>query len=164
MTSALGGGGWSAPRPCRFTPGKDPVPIVQEASWAPGSVWTCAKNFAPTGIRSLDRPARSQLLYRLNYPAHAPPETVTHFFRLTCHVFSTEHSLKQMPGPINTKAGVYPRRHKVRKHFVFSSVSWHITKCRCLLLLVSFNFSAVQGCSLVLVRGSISELIFMGRT
>ena len=27
-TSALDGGGWSAPRPCRFTPGKDPVPIV----------------------------------------------------------------------------------------------------------------------------------------
>ena len=24
----------------------------------------------PTGIRSLDRPARSQLLYRLSYPAH----------------------------------------------------------------------------------------------
>jgi hypothetical protein len=31
-------GGWSAPRPGRFTPGKDPVPIVQEAGWAPGSV------------------------------------------------------------------------------------------------------------------------------
>ena len=27
-TSALDGGGWSAPRPGRFTPGKDPVPIV----------------------------------------------------------------------------------------------------------------------------------------
>ena len=26
----LDGGGWSAPRPGRFTPGKDPVPIVQE--------------------------------------------------------------------------------------------------------------------------------------
>ena len=25
------GGGWSAPRPSRFTPGKDPVHIVQEA-------------------------------------------------------------------------------------------------------------------------------------
>jgi hypothetical protein len=25
-------------------------PIVQEAGWAPGSVWTCAKNLAPTGI------------------------------------------------------------------------------------------------------------------
>jgi hypothetical protein len=49
-TSALGGCGWSAPRPDRFTPGKDPVPIVQEAGWAPGPVWTCATNFAPTGI------------------------------------------------------------------------------------------------------------------
>jgi hypothetical protein len=31
VTSALEGGGWSAPHPGRFTPGKDPVPIVQEA-------------------------------------------------------------------------------------------------------------------------------------
>ena len=30
-TSALDGGGWSRPRPGRFTPGKDSVPIVQEA-------------------------------------------------------------------------------------------------------------------------------------
>jgi len=28
LTSALNGGGWSAPRPGRFTPGKDPVPTV----------------------------------------------------------------------------------------------------------------------------------------
>jgi hypothetical protein len=28
LTSVLGGGGWSAPRLDRFTPGKDPVPIV----------------------------------------------------------------------------------------------------------------------------------------
>ena len=34
-----------------FTPGKDPVPIVQEAVWAPGPVWTGAENLAPTGIR-----------------------------------------------------------------------------------------------------------------
>jgi hypothetical protein len=44
LTSALEGGGWSAPRPGRFTPGKDPAPIVQEAGWASGPVWTCAKN------------------------------------------------------------------------------------------------------------------------
>ena len=25
--------------PAAFTPGKDPVPIVQEAGWALGSVW-----------------------------------------------------------------------------------------------------------------------------
>jgi len=35
-----------------FTPGKDPVPMVQEAVWAPGPVWTGAENLAPTGIRS----------------------------------------------------------------------------------------------------------------
>jgi hypothetical protein len=50
MTSALGRGGWSAPRPGHFTPGKDPVPNVQEAGWAPGPVWTCAKNLAPPGF------------------------------------------------------------------------------------------------------------------
>ena len=64
--------GWGVsvtPRPL-FTPGKDPVPIVQEAGWAPGPVWTGAENLAPTGIRSPDRPTRSQSLYRLSYPAH----------------------------------------------------------------------------------------------
>ena len=57
------------PRPL-FTPGKDPVPIVQEAVWAPGPVWTGAENLAPTEIRSPDRPAHSQSLYRLCYPTH----------------------------------------------------------------------------------------------
>ena len=31
LTSGLEGGGWSTPRPGRFTPGNDAVPIVQEA-------------------------------------------------------------------------------------------------------------------------------------
>jgi hypothetical protein len=61
------------PRPL-FTSGKDPVPIVQEAEWAPGPVWTGAENLAPTGIRSPDRPARSQSLYLLSYPG---PQLVT---------------------------------------------------------------------------------------
>ena len=67
-TSAPDGGGWSTPCPGRFTPEKDPVPTVQEAGWDPGSVWTGAENLSPTGIRSLDRPARSESLYRLSYP------------------------------------------------------------------------------------------------
>ena len=66
-TSALDGDEWSTPRPGRFTPGKEPVPIVQEAGWAPGPVWTGAENLAPTVIRSPDRPARSEPLYRLSY-------------------------------------------------------------------------------------------------
>ena len=45
--------------PAALPPGKDPVPIVQEAGWAPGPVWTGVENLAPTGIRSPDRPARS---------------------------------------------------------------------------------------------------------
>ena len=41
--------GWGVsvtPRPF-FTPEKDPVPTVEEAGWAPGSVWTGAENLAP---------------------------------------------------------------------------------------------------------------------
>ena len=33
-------------------------------------VWTGAENLDSTGTRSPDRPARSQSLYRLNYPTH----------------------------------------------------------------------------------------------
>jgi hypothetical protein len=75
-------GRWSAPRPGCFTPRKYQVPIVQEAGWAPGPVWTCVKNLAPTGIRSPDRPTRSQLLYRLSYPAQR------HLFRVYLYMRS----------------------------------------------------------------------------
>jgi hypothetical protein len=52
------------------TPGKDPVPIVQEAWWAAGPVWTGVENLAPPGFdfRTVQPVARS--LYRLSYPAH----------------------------------------------------------------------------------------------
>jgi hypothetical protein len=60
----------SASRPGRSLPGQDPVPIVQEAGWDPGPVWTCEENLTPTGIRSPERPARSQSPYRLRYLAH----------------------------------------------------------------------------------------------
>jgi len=62
LTSALDGGGWSMPRPGRFTPGKEPVLIVQEVGWAPGQVWTRAGNLNPNGIRSPGRPARSEFM------------------------------------------------------------------------------------------------------
>jgi hypothetical protein len=58
-TSVLDGSRWSTSRPGRFSPGKDPVPIVWGAGWAPGSVWTGAENLALTEIRSADHPARS---------------------------------------------------------------------------------------------------------
>ena len=58
----------------------DPVLMVQEAGWAPGPVWTAVKNLAPTGIRSPDRPARSESLYRLRYSG---PLRVSKFLRST---------------------------------------------------------------------------------
>ena len=33
-----------------FTAGKDPVPIVQEAGWAPELVWIGAENLSPPGF------------------------------------------------------------------------------------------------------------------
>jgi len=65
----------STPRP-QFTPGKDPVPIVQEAGWAPGPVWTGGKS-RPNRDSIPDRPVRSQLLYRLSYPAHSEYTVIT---------------------------------------------------------------------------------------
>jgi len=68
LTSALDGGGWLRPL---YPRERDPVHIVQEAQWASGSVWTAAEILAPTGIRSPDRPACSELLYRQDYPGPA---------------------------------------------------------------------------------------------
>ena len=63
--------GWVASSTPRrhFTPGKDPLPILQEAGWAPGPVWTGGKSRLHRNSIP-DRPARSQSLYQLNYPAH----------------------------------------------------------------------------------------------
>ena len=47
LNLGLDRGGWLMSRPGRFTPAKDPVPIVLEAGWAPGPVWTGVENLAP---------------------------------------------------------------------------------------------------------------------
>ena len=64
------------PRP-HFTTGKDPVPILHEAGWAPWSFWTGGKS-RPHRDFFPDRPAHSQSLYRLSYPAHT--HTHTHIY------------------------------------------------------------------------------------
>jgi len=53
-----------------FTSGKDPVPILQEAGWAPGSVWTGGKISSPPGFDLRTVQPVAQPLYRLSYPAH----------------------------------------------------------------------------------------------
>ena len=46
LTLVLEVDGWSASRPGRFTPGKDPVPIVQEAA-----IWRGCRKFSPPPLR-----------------------------------------------------------------------------------------------------------------
>ena len=46
--------------PAALPPGNKPVPILQEDGWVQGLVRTGADNLATTGIRSLERPARSE--------------------------------------------------------------------------------------------------------
>ena len=48
MTTALEGVRGQRHAPAALYPEKDPVPIVQEAGWAPGPVWA-AENLAPPG-------------------------------------------------------------------------------------------------------------------
>ena len=68
MTAALEGGEWSAARPGRtLPPGEDPVPILQEAGWAPGSVWTGGKS-RPHWDSILDRPVRSSVAIPTELP------------------------------------------------------------------------------------------------
>jgi len=61
--------------PAASTPGKDHVPIVQEAGWTPGPVWTGGKS-RPHRDSIPDRAAPSQSLYRLS---HRPININYHF-------------------------------------------------------------------------------------
>ena len=66
--------GWvvsSTPRP-HFTPGKVPVPILQEAGWAPGPVWSGGKS----------RPHRDSFPDCLSYSAHVQKLYYTNFMRM----------------------------------------------------------------------------------
>jgi hypothetical protein len=78
--------------PDRFTPGNDPVPIVQEAEWASGQVWTGMENLAPTGFRSPDRPGwnfDNIALYNKRSVSHYTPHFFSNFFYYFSSLFSS---------------------------------------------------------------------------
>jgi len=63
---ALEGGEGSASHPsCSLPPGKDPVPIVQEAGWAPRPVWTGVENLAPLGFNPWVMQPIASCLYKV---------------------------------------------------------------------------------------------------
>ena len=71
MTTVLEGVEGSASRPDRSLPRKRPGTQCTGGWVGPrAGLDRCGKSRPPTGIRSPDRPARSQSLYRLSYTAH----------------------------------------------------------------------------------------------
>ena len=69
LISALDGEGWSTPRPGRFTPGKESrYPLYRRLGGPQDQSGRFRKISPSTGIRSPDRPTRSESLYRLSYP------------------------------------------------------------------------------------------------
>ena len=91
----------STPRP-QFTPGKNPVPILQEAGWAPGPVWTGGKS-RPHRDSIPDRPARSQSPYRLSHPAQSKEISVYHYLHTAWKevkqlLYMIKHAIKKYGG------------------------------------------------------------------
>ena len=104
---ALEGGEWSAARPGRTLPPENPVPILQKAGWAPGPVWTGRKS-RPHWDSIPDRPARSQSLYRLSYPAHSTKKD--------CFIYKTK--VRKL------------LRNSLAKYFVFNHTAVHVVNWR----------------------------------
>jgi len=107
--------GWvvkDTPQPL-YSSERDLAPIVQEAGWAPGPLWTDAEHLAPTGIRTPYRPARSASLYRLSYRG-LPKAAVLFsawFFKVKCN---REDSIMNFLNPIlfdGTKYYIYIHKH-----------------------------------------------------
>jgi len=67
MTAALEGVSGQQYAPAALYPRKDPVPILQEAGWAPGPVWTGGKS-RPHRDSIPDRPARSSVAIPTELP------------------------------------------------------------------------------------------------
>ena len=106
MTTSLEGGEWSAACPGRtFTPRKGPVPILQEAGWAPGPVWAGGKSH-PHWDSIPDRPACSQSLYRLIYHLHTYIHTYILTYLLT-HTHSLTYLLTHSPTHLITYLLIY---------------------------------------------------------
>jgi hypothetical protein len=76
LTSALDGGGWSMPRPGRFTPAEETrYPLYRRLCGPQGRSGWVLKTSPPSGILTPKRPTRIESLSRLRYPG-APKDYV----------------------------------------------------------------------------------------
>jgi len=161
--------GWvvsSTPR-LHFTPGEDPVPILQDAGWALSPVWTGGKS-RPYRDSIPDPPPRSQSLYRLSYPTHNRNEYHEYFLGgkggrcvgLTTLPTSCADCLEiwkpPPPGTLRACSGLY--RDCFTLHSYISQISccvcWEINTGRCRMQL---NISSHWNCYKVKGIGCIYE-------
>ena len=118
----------STPRP-HFTPGKDPVPIYRRLGGPQGRSGR-AENLVPHRDSIPDRPARSQSLYRLSYPAHIY-NLVSKFRRLRPH--STNGLTWTLdPEPFLPSSQRLKCSCKLEAHIIswgpFNTLGWHVTR------------------------------------
>ena len=71
--------GWLTPHPCRFSPVTEPVPLVQDAGWYPGKVWTSSKNLTPPRYDPQTLQPVSSHYAHCAIPAHATGIVEFHF-------------------------------------------------------------------------------------
>ena len=111
LTQALDRGGWSTPRPRRFTPGKESVPNAQETEWVPGPVWKGAENLAPSwdSIPAPSRPQRVAIPTELSRPRDEEDARTNTLFQTTCtfkhqkgwHLILHKYETRYTHGEIN---------------------------------------------------------------
>ena len=88
MTTALEGGEGTASRPGALYPRERPSTQFTGGWVGPRAGLNRCVKCRPTGIRYPDRPARSQSLYRLRYPAHSEIWAVSKMVRILAETVS----------------------------------------------------------------------------
>jgi hypothetical protein len=134
MTTALEGGEGSGSRPGHFVPpGKTRYPLYRRLGGTQGrsgQVWQISPR---TGIRSPDRPARSQSLYRLRDPALQGKGKVLSIERGRARSHFVENWLWKGLG--TCREPDYGKNGRIQIKFpTHSRHSYSITKSTCLLL------------------------------
>jgi hypothetical protein len=132
--------GWGVsvtPRPL-FTPEKDRYPLYRRLSGPQGQFGQVRTISPATGTRYPDRPARSQSLYRLHYPAHNVDILITLYPAATFVVTFMSSSVCSHPWcytSIITSTWLVAEDVRMRKVLSWVWVNWWLRslgKCLCL--------------------------------
>ena len=86
--------------PAALPPEKTRYPIYRRLGGPRGGYVRVRKFSSPTGIRSPDRPARSESLYRLSYPGTRTCERITNTILWKSKLFCGFQTTPKLPSPV----------------------------------------------------------------